>query len=171
MSPSNSVELADAVSNLLYTLAGWLLVGLGGLGVVVPVLAFARGAGSNPVVPAVIVLLSLCMIAFGVFVSPGARSRLDRRRSVREFGRCRTVDRRVLHAEEGRTERCADCGTPTTEGELRRYRTVFCLAGVPVYTRTQGENTYCLNCATGAPRVDDTATADERQRTEPLTES
>jgi hypothetical protein len=170
MSPSSSVELADAVSNLLYALAGWLLVGLGGLGVVVPVLAFARGAASNPVVPAIIVLLSLCMVAFGVFVNPGFRRRLDRRHSTRTFGRQRTVEHRTFRAEEDRTERCVACDTRTDRGELRRYRTEFCLAGLPFYTTTEGENAYCLDCAADdAPEAESTTV--QRERAEPLTES
>jgi len=169
MSPSNTVAIADAVSEMLYAIAGWLLVGLGALGVVVPVLAYASGAGSNPVVPAVIVLLSLCMIAFGVFVNPKFRRRLDRRRSLGTFGRSRVVDHRVLRAGEDRTDRCVACDTRTTEGELRRYRTAYCLAGVPVYTQTEGENVYCLDCATSDGTPEETTTQ-ERARTERLTE-
>lgn len=171
MSPSNSVELADAVSDVLYALAGWLLVGLGALGVVVPVLAFFRGAGSNPVAPAIIVLLSLCIVAFGVFVNPRFRRRLDRRRSLRAFGRSRVVEHRVLRADEGRTERCIACDTRTTEGEIRRYREEFCLAGLPMYTLAEGENAYCLDCATDDQPDEGTVTASEQATTEPLTES
>jgi hypothetical protein len=169
MSPSSSVELADAVSDVLYALAGWMLVGLGGLGVVVPVLRVLGGTASNPVVPAIIVLLSLCMIAFGVFVNPGFRRRLDRRHSTRTFGRQRTVEHRTLRAEEDRTERCVACDTRTNRGELRRYRTEFCLAGLPFYTTTEGENAYCLDCAADAPDTESTTVA--RERTDPLTES
>ncbi|MDS0260318.1 hypothetical protein NDI56_13015 [Haloarcula sp. S1CR25-12] len=170
MSPSDTVELADAVSDVLYALAGWLLVGLGGLGVVVPVLAFLRGAGSNPLVPAVIVLFSLCLVALGVFVNPRLRRRLDRRRSLGTFGRSRVVEHRVLRSEPHRTDRCVDCGTQVSEGELRRYREEFCLAGVPVYTHSEGRNAYCLDCATADVPSEETA-ADRRERTEPLTES
>ena len=171
MSPSNSVELADAVSDVLYALAGWLLVGLGTLGVVVPVLTFLRGGASNPAVPAVIVLLSLCLVAFGVFVNPRFRRRLDRRRSLGQFGRSRVVEHRVLRPGEDRTDRCVDCGARVTEGELRRYREEFCLAGLPVYTHSEGENAYCPDCATDDSPDEATASADERARAEPLTES
>ena len=167
MSPSTSVELADAVSETLYALAGWLLVGLGGLGVVVPALAFARGAGSNPAIPAVIALLSLCLVAGGVFVNP----RVRRRRSVAQFGRSRVVEHRVLRAEEDRTERCVVCDTRTATGELRRYRTEFCLAGVAVHSATEGENAYCPDCATADSPDEKGAPADEQARAEPLTES
>ncbi|MDS0282776.1 hypothetical protein [Haloarcula onubensis] len=162
MSPSDSVALADALSDVLSALAGWLLVGLGGLGVAVPLLAVLDGTPSNPAVPAVVVLLSLCLVAFGVFVNPRFRRRLDRRRSIREFGRSRVVEHRVLRAAEGRTERCVGCDTRLTEGELRRYREEFCLAGLPVYTHAEGENAYCLDCATADSREAGSVTADER---------
>lgn len=168
MSPSTTVELADTVSETLYALAGWLLIGLGGLGVVVPVLAFARGAGSNPVVPAILVLLSLCLVAGGVFVNPRVRRRLDRRSSASHFGRSRVVEHRVLRAEEDRTERCVVCDARTTTGELRRYRTEFYLAGVPVHSATEGENAYCPDCATGEVSDTDRARAERGQA---LTES
>lgn len=35
-----------------------------------------------------------------------------------------------------------------TEGLVRRYREEFAVAGVPVYTRSEGKNHYCPDCAT-----------------------
>ena len=167
MSPSNSVELADAVADVLNAVAGWLLVGLGGVGVVVTLLRVLGGTVSGPVLPAIITLLSLCLVLFGLFVNPGFRRRLDRRHSVGTFGRQQTVDHRTLRPEEDRTERCVACDTRTNRGEIRRYRTEFCVAGLPLYSATEGENVYCLDCATG-----DTSAADrtERELTEPLTD-
>ncbi|WP_277542311.1 hypothetical protein [Haloarcula laminariae] len=170
MSPSSTVELADAVSEVLYALAGWLLVGLGAVGVVVAVLSVASGTAPSLVLSSIVVLLSLCLVAFGVFVNPGFRRRLDRRRSLGQFGRSRVVEHRVLRPGEDRTDRCVDCGARVAEGELRRYREEFCLAGLPVYTHSEGENAYCLDCAT-TDSSDATAPADERARAEPLTES
>ena len=171
MSPSNSVELADAVADVLNALAGWILVGLGGFGVVVTLLRVLGGTVSGPVFPAIVMLISLCLLLFGLFVNPGFRRRLDRRHSVGTFGRQRTVEHRTLRPEEGRTERCVACDTRTNRGEIRRYRTEFCVAGLPVYGTGDGENVYCLDCATdGTPDETPTA-ADERELTEPLTES
>ncbi|WP_324665086.1 hypothetical protein [Haloarcula sediminis] len=170
MSPSSTVELADAVSDVLYALAGWLLVGLGTLGVVVAVLSAFSGTASSLVASSVVVVLSLCLVAFGVFVNPGFRRRLDRRRSLGQFGRSRVVEHRVLRPGEDRTDRCVDCGTRVTEGELRRYREEFCLAGLPVYTHSEGQNAYCPDCATAGLPDEGKASADERARAEPLTE-
>jgi len=170
MSPSTAVELADAVSALMYTLAGWLLVGLGALGVVVPIAALVGGTVSGPIFPAIFATVSLCMVLLGLFVMPGFRRRLDRRRGLGVFGRSRAVDHRVLRAAEGRREHCVACGTRTREGEVRRYREAVYVAGLPLYTFVEGENVYCPDCAT-SDDTPATAAGTERARTAPVTES
>lgn len=163
---SNVVALAETVSDLMYGIAGWMLIGLGVAGVVGAVGGATRDPSSIGVA-AVLFLLSACFIAFGVFVNPRFRRRLNRRHSLTRFGWVRNVDRRVLRATEDQSERCVGCGTRMTEGLVRRYREEFAVAGVPVYTRSEGKNHYCPDCATSdsAPNVD------ERSRTsEPAVE-
>jgi hypothetical protein len=150
--PSTSVEMADTVSAILYAIAGWLLVGLGSLGLVGTALRIGGNtAPTNLALSTVVVLLSLTMILFGVFVNPRFRRRLDRGGPVTDFGRTRSVDSRPLRPGEGRTVECVICGTRTDRGLVRRYREEFRLAGLPVSTRSEGRNHYCLDCATAEP--------------------
>ncbi|WP_132058480.1 hypothetical protein [Halorussus amylolyticus] len=143
--PSNVVALADAVSELLYGIAGWLLVGLGVLGVV----AAVGGAIQRPsLAPVVVFVVSMLSVSLGVFVNPRFRRRLNRRHAVGRFGRVRSVDARVLRSAEGRSEQCVGCDSQLREGLIRRYREEFALAGVPVYTLSEGFNYYCPACAT-----------------------
>ncbi|RRJ33706.1 hypothetical protein [Halocatena pleomorpha] len=144
---SDVIALADTVSDLMYGVAGWMLVVLGVAGSVGAV----GGAIQNPSsisIAAVLFLLSACFIAFGVFVNPQFRRRLNRRHSLTRFGEVQSVDRRVLSPNEGRSELCIECDTQMTRGVIRRYREEFAVAGVPVYTRSDGTNHYCPDCAT-----------------------
>ena len=144
----SSVEIADTVSELMYGLAGWLLIGLGGL-------AFVGGAGgliqtvgtAEMLVPLLLLGFAFVSVSFGVFVNPRFRRRLNRRRGISRFGRNKTVDSRVLSAAEHRRESCVSCGSGLTEGLVRRYRDEFVLAGVPVWTVSENRNFYCPNCA------------------------
>ena len=148
-SEPSSVRVADTVSELLYAVAGWLLVGLGLFAAVGTVGRLLTGAtGGTLLAPAVVLLFACLLVLFGVFVNPRFRRRLDDRTAVSQFGRTKRVDRRVLRAEEGRTETCVNCTQPLTEGLVRRYREQVCLAGVPVWTRSEGRNYYCVDCAT-----------------------
>ncbi|UPM42817.1 hypothetical protein [Halocatena salina] len=144
---SNVIALADTVSDLMYGIAGWMLVGLGVAGIVGAVGGVTQDPRSIGIA-AVVFLLSVCFIVFGTLVNPRFRRRLNRRHSLTRFGRVRSVDRRVLCATEGQSERCVRCRTRMTEGLVRRYREEFVVAGVPVYTRSEGTNHYCPDCAT-----------------------
>ncbi|WP_049903656.1 hypothetical protein [Halococcus agarilyticus] len=175
---SESQRLATTVSELLYGVAGWLLVGLGVLGIVVTSLRIVGGSAPvNLVASAAIVLISVVLVLFGVFVNPRFRRRLDRRHSLTRFGRVRSVDERVLRTAEGRTERCVSCDSRLDQGLVRRYREEVCLAGVPIVTSSVEHNHYCVDCATtefaGPTRSDDTSVepADEQTETaRPATE-
>ncbi len=69
---SESHRLANTISELLYAVAGWMLVGLGVLGIIVqtgyivgdPMLA-------DPVLTPAVVLISVVFVLFGVFVNLG----------------------------------------------------------------------------------------------------
>ena len=170
--PSSVVELADTVSDLLYGVAGWILVGLGVLGL----LGAGGGALRGDVAAATALLaFSTLFVVSGVFVNPRFRRRLNRRLFPTRFGRARTVDDRVLRSEEGRSERCVECGSRMSEGLVRRYREEFVVAGVPTYTFSEGFNHYCAECATDetgtAPSADDRTTGRaDASSDEPLTE-
>lgn len=173
---AESHRLATVVSELLYAVAGWMLVGLGVLGIVAQIGYVVNGL-ADPVLTPAVVLLSMVLVLFGVFVNPRFRRRLDRRHSLTRFGQVRSVDERVLHSAEGRTERCVSCGSRLHQGLDRRYREEMCLAGVPVVTTSVEHNYYCVDCATaefaGLTRSDDTAieSADESKETaRPVTE-
>ena len=154
----STVDIADTVSELMYGLAGWLLIGLGGL-------AFVGGAGgliqtagtAEMLVPLLLLGFAFVFVSLGVFVNPRFRRRLDRRRGISRFGRNKTVDSRVLSAAEHRRESCVSCGSGLTEGLVRRYRDEFVLAGVPVWTASENRNFYCPDCAAEQTLSDEVA--------------
>lgn len=164
--PVGVVELADRISALLYGIAGWLTVGLGLL-VTVAAGRFGYGVATgaarvDAVVGAGLLALFLCLaglvtVVLGLFVNPRFRRRLDRRHDPSTFGRVRSVDRRVVRPEEHCLERCVDCGDRVEKGLVRRYREEYALAGVPLYTRSEGYNHYCLECAMTELRGEDVA--------------
>lgn len=144
----SSVDAADTVSELMYGVAGWLLVGLGLLAFLSGVGGLVRTAGTaEMVVPLLLLVFAFTFLASGVVVNPRFRRRLDRRSGLARFGRARTVDRRVLSAAENRRESCVRCGSDLTEGLVRRYREELLVAGVPVWTASEGRNFYCADCA------------------------
>ncbi|WP_436344619.1 hypothetical protein [Natronorubrum sp. FCH18a] len=150
---SDAVELADRVSALLYGIAGWLLVGFGllfGLAGTGNLVAGAtRGvAAGHVVLVALWLAVSFVLVALGIFVNPGMRSRLNRRHAPSTFGRVRSVDRRVVRPDEDCDERCIACDSRVERGLVRRYREEYALAGLPIYTRSAAYNYYCLECAT-----------------------
>ncbi|ELY98691.1 hypothetical protein C482_11455 [Natrialba chahannaoensis JCM 10990] len=165
MSDSNSavVALADAVSELLYGIVGWLLVGFGLFAALtVSLNAVGEGlAGMAALLAALMLAVSFVFIALGIFVNPRFRRRLDRRHSPSTVGRVQSVDQRVIRPEEDCTERCVACQSAIEKGMVRRYRTEFALAGVPVYTDSVGHNHYCLSCATDELQLP--AAGDERE--------
>jgi hypothetical protein len=145
----SSVRLADTVAELLYGIAGWLLIGLGGLAFVGGAGGLVRTAGTaEMVVPLLLLGVAFAFVGLGVFYNPRFRRRLDRRREISRIGRHRTVDSRVRSAPERRREPCVGCGAVTTEGLVRRCRAELLVAGVPVWTRSERRNVYCPSCAT-----------------------
>lgn len=174
--PSSVVALADSVSDLLNGIAGWILVALGVAGLLsaggsVVQLVGGASPGPNPAVVALLTLFSLLFVTLGVFVNPRFRRRLDRRHAPSRFGRVRSVDDRVVHADEDCRERCVVCEDRVDRGLDRRYRSEFVVAGVPVYTASEDHNYYCLACATadrsGVDREGDTVTVrDEHETTD-----
>jgi len=144
----SGIRLADTVSKRMYGVAGWLLIGLGGL-------AFLIGAGglvqtvrtAEMGVPLLVVGFAFVFISVGIFVNPRFRRRFDRRHESTRFGRNRTVDGRVLSAAENQRESCVSCGSILTEGLVRRYPEEFVIAGIPVWTTSENRNFYCPDCA------------------------
>ncbi|AGB38327.1 hypothetical protein [Natronococcus occultus] len=164
--PAGAVELADRISALLYGIAGWLTVGFGLLlTVAAGRFGYSVATGTARVDAAiaaglfalVLLLTGLVTVALGLFVNPRFRRRLDRRHGPSTFGRVRSVDRRVVRPEERCLERCVDCDDRVEKGLVRRYREEYALAGVPVYTCSEGYNHYCLECTTVGLRAEDVA--------------
>jgi hypothetical protein len=157
------VALADRVAALMYGLAGWLLIGLG-------TLAALSGAGGivgaggprEALVPLVALGIGLAVALAGAVVNPRTRRRLARRREPTRFGRDRTVETGTFAATDGRPPPCVACGTPATEGMVRRYREEVLVAGVPVWTTTADENRYCPACGRAELGVTDEAATTDR---------
>jgi len=145
----SSVEFADTISDLMNSIAGWLLIGFGtaaflsGLG---GIIQYAGTAGM--VIPVLVLLFSFVFITSGVLVNPRFRRRLDRRHEVSRFGRVQSVDSRVLSESENRVESCTSCDASMREGLVRRYREEYTAAGVPIWTLSENYNFYCSSCAT-----------------------
>jgi hypothetical protein len=106
------------------------------------------------------------------------RRRLNRRHGLSRFGRVRTVDHRVIRSDERCPKRCVDCRDRINGGLVGRYREEYAVAGLPVYTRSEGHNYYCLECASAdvlgedpadAPTTD--SVADKKTGAERLVES
>lgn len=145
----SSVEIADTVSDLMYGIAGWLLIGLGAAALVSGTGGVVQHAGTGEtLVPLLLLGLAFLFITSGIVVNPRFRRRLDRRRSLSRFGRAKTVDRRVLSPSENRDEPCVSCGSSLSKGIVRRYRQEYVVAGIPVWTTSEHRNFYCPSCAT-----------------------
>ncbi|NGM67643.1 zinc ribbon domain-containing protein [Natronolimnobius sp. AArcel1] len=95
----------------------------------------------------------------GASVLPSVNNRLSRRHSVLTNGRTRSVDERRV---DSYTEPCTDCGEPIGHGLERRYRSEFCLLGVPI-TGSSGTNYYCQRCASAEQPISDSI-ADQNNR-------
>ncbi|ADJ13560.1 hypothetical protein [Halalkalicoccus jeotgali] len=162
------VALADAVSELFYAIAGWLLVGLGALALVAAVSGLVAGGGVGSAMGvALLVVFGLVFVVSGVLVNPRLRRRLDRRHSITRFGRVRSTDRRVVRPGETRGESCVECGADVEGGMATRYREEYALAGIPISTRTEGVNHYCLACAFDESDIPDESSARERPESAP----
>ena len=144
--PSDStVALADTVADLMRGAAGWLSLLSG-------TVALAVGVGSLVAfgpqgAPAVLAVVGALLLALGLAVNARFRRRLDRRRPVTTFGTVRSVDQRAVPPEADLDARCVACDDRVGEGLQRRFREEYAVAGVPVATRSERFNHYCLDCA------------------------
>ncbi len=88
-------------------------------------------------------LAALASIPLSTQLAPGFESPTT-------FGRRRTTDERVV---EEPTRPCSACARPVGTGVRRTYAEKRYVAGIPVETLEEGENTYCRACANGDPFV------------------
>jgi len=132
--------IADAISEFLSAIAGWLSIGFGLLGVLGAVVGVAGRPESLPIATAIF-CSSVAFVALGVLVLPRYRNRLARRRSIIRLGPVRTVDRQAVRASDARSGQCVDCGTTVDKGLVRRYREELFVAGIPVSVRRDGTTT------------------------------
>lgn len=95
--PSSTIELADPVSDRLYGIVGWLLIGLS------PMALWSAGVELSNGISVTSAFLSLVFLTFGVFINLRLRRQLNHRHAVTRFGRIRTVDDRALRPEEDRS--------------------------------------------------------------------
>lgn len=145
--PSTAVELADTASDLMYGLAGWLLIFLGVVAFLSSVSGFIQASRmSGLIVSLLILVFAFVFLSTGVLVNPRFRRRLNRRHELSKFGRVQTVDSRVFESSERRKETCVCCGSRMTEGLIRRYREEYVVAGLPVWTSSENYNYYCRYC-------------------------
>ncbi len=170
--PSSVVALADAVSALLYAIAGWLLVVVGLMITATAARVVLEVGVTTQTIAAgtMLAIIGMVMILLGVFVNPRFRKRLDRRHGLSTFGRVQSVDRRVIRSDEDCYKRCVDCQSPIDQGLVRRYREEYALAGIPVYTRSVGYNHYCLACATEELFGPEPASTTTERHREPIVE-
>ena len=113
----SSVEIADTVSDLMYGIAGWLLIGLGAAAFLSGTGGVIQHAGTNEmIVPLLLLGLAFLFITLGIFVNPRFRCRLDRRHNLSRFGQAKTVDSRVFSPSESRHESCVSCGSGLRTG-------------------------------------------------------
>ena len=145
--PSTNIELADAISNLMYSIAGWLLIGLGILSTLGAVGGLIQASSAaETFAPLLLFGLAIIFIFSGVFVSPSFRQRLNRRHDKSRFGRIRTVDNRAFDQAENVEETCVSCDVDITGGLVRRYREEYAFAGIPIWTISEDHNYYCASC-------------------------
>ncbi|MFP8953573.1 hypothetical protein ACLI4Z_11445 [Natrialbaceae archaeon A-arb3/5] len=141
----DAVEFADDLSALLYGIAGWLSIGFGLLAAIAAAAALLGGEAAAVI--GILFLVSFAFVALGAFVTPRFRRRVDRRHALSRFGRIRSVDRRTIRPDEETSEQCVSCRSEIDQGMVSRYREEYAIAGVPVYTASEGYNHYCLECA------------------------
>ncbi|UPV99682.1 zinc ribbon domain-containing protein [Halorussus gelatinilyticus] len=102
---------------------------------------------TSSLVPTVIagacLLAALASIPLSTQLAPGFESPTT-------FGRRRTTDERVVDEP---TRPCSACARPVGTGVRRTFAEKRYLAGIPVETLHEGENTYCRACANGDPFV------------------
>ncbi len=93
-------------------------------------------------VASLFVLLSLLVVGAGV----GLTRDVDTE-SPTTFGRAQTVETESVRTPP---ESCASCGSRVIKGERRTFSDKLYLAGLPVRTYDEGENTYCADCVVGS---------------------
>ncbi|WP_135851324.1 zinc ribbon domain-containing protein [Halorussus salinus] len=102
-------------------------------------------------------LAALASIPLSTQLAPGFESPTT-------FGRRRTTDERVV---EEPTRPCSACARPVGTGVRRSFAEKRYVAGIPVETCNEGENTYCRACANGDPfvreRIGDEERSNERR--------
>ncbi len=162
-SKPSSIEVADAVSELMKGVAGWLLIGLGVAGFLSGTGGIVQQAGTADIIaPIIIVGFAILFIISGVLVNPRFRRRLDRRYRPSRFGRVKTVEDRIQSATDGRQRPCVVCGSSSKEGLVRRYRQKYVVAGVALWTLSENHNFYCPDCALSELSEYSTGSIDER---------
>jgi hypothetical protein len=144
---SDVVALADGVSALFYAVAGWMLVGLGSFAAWGALVPFLGDAPANVLFSVALFLFAVVFVVSGVFVNPWFRRRIDRRHPLRAFGRVKSVDDRTVDEDVVDGDiRCVVCGARVDRGLVRHYRDEYAVAGLPVWTVTEGRNSYCVEC-------------------------
>lgn len=102
--PSSTIELADPVSDRLYGIVGWLLIGLSPMALWSAGVELSNGISvTSAFLSLVFLVFSLVFLTFGVFINLRLRRQLNHRHAVTRFGRIRTVDDRALRPEEDRS--------------------------------------------------------------------
>lgn len=94
------------------------------------------------------VVIGLPLLLGGLYLFPPVRQRIDRRHSVTRLGTVRSTDETVVRTPD---TPCVACGRPIDTGVKRTYREEAVLAGIPLFTRRDGENHYCEACSVRTP--------------------
>jgi hypothetical protein len=123
-------------SSLGSVVVGLVLLGLLGMNMLLLLIALVFGA---ELVALVFGLLSLLVVGAGVGVTRDVDTQ-----SLSTFGRERSVSTESVRTP---SEPCASCGSRVIEGERRTFTDRLYVAGLPVKTYKEGDNTYCAECA------------------------
>lgn len=93
-------------------------------------------------------LFGLAFLAAALLALAPVRRRLRDRKPVTTFGRARGTDEEVVSAPD---TPCVACSRPVNTGVKRTFHERRYVAGIPIRTRSEGENLYCRSCASGDP--------------------
>lgn len=108
------------------------------------------------------ILVGSILTLLGAGVLPPVTKRLQRRRSVTEFGTVTSTQDKTVTDDPAT---CVVCGCQTEDGLRREYKKEQVVAGVPVRTVESGVNRYCPDCglahALDADEIDADADAEE----------
>ncbi|WP_330632856.1 hypothetical protein [Halocatena halophila] len=159
---SLAIQLADTTARIVNTVGGWMLVLIGGLGL----LSAVGHAIQRPAAFGITLLMGLVwvlLVTVGLVVTPRGRERLARRGNPSEFGTAHRVDERTIRTD--RSFQCVSCDTDRHQGLERRFTEAFVVAGVRMATLSETANYYCPTCALSERTVrSDDSTAPERTR-------